>query len=858
MANKYLSSLLGAAKTVGKTALGVMSPAVAAANTIKAIKNRPTDGLGLAPANKQALTSSFKTGTALANPATTGASYLSKKVGQTVGTSVRSLAGDNPYAKPAGVVGPKNAQQAATAQAPKATTMTPIAPGASQAGMITPSPTSAVSGQTVVPAVSKATLVGPNGERVAVQTGSQEAKNYFGQGYKLEGAKDTTAAPAFDMPKETATLEDIPSDQSTRPAGEPVVDPLQEQLDALRTSYLESLKLSPEEQKKQEELDALNEQANAAIYGVDAEGSQRGFTTGYATGLKGALGRQAEIAKLPLEARIANLQAARQAEQQSTNAKLGFVQSDVTAQREREKEERGFSREDAAAKRTILVQALQNGATQEQMAQILAAKTPEQAIQVAGNLLTPKQKKDYITLSEGQSVIDPTTGERIYTAPKTVKEDDDWSSERLSEAEAANLGVPYGTTRGEAQGSSRLDPLKQESQSTVNSSTAALGEKLGLIDEVLSSRGLSGTVGTWKWGRWTPFKLDAADKKVFLAQVDKLVDTETLDKLIDLKSRGGTLGALSETELDILKSSATTISRLIEKDENGVPTGKIKISEKLFEDEVNKLKAKTMDAVARLQGFEDFKHLKEVVGGDEALNKAIEEFGGLGAVAKAYAQGDDPNGLFDEGGDSQGLFTSAPSTALNGSIGSLSERFESKGDPGIIGYDQTGGYSYGTYQLAHDNAKRFVEQSPYANQFKGLAFNSPQFRNRWAQVAQRDPNGFAQAQKAYIAKTHYEPQLQKIQQETGLQIARLSPAMKDVIWSTAVQHGANSPIVVNALKTLGKGATEAQVIDKIYGLRWSGGQQFRSSTPQTRQAVKNRFLQERQLALSKLNNRRTA
>jgi hypothetical protein len=175
-------------------------------------------------------------------------------------------------------------------------------------------------------------------------------------------------------------------------------------------------------------------------------------------------------------------------------------------------------------------------------------------------------------------------------------------------------------------------------------------------------------------------------------------------------------------------------------------------------------------------------------------------------------------------------------TAQN--VGSLSARYESSGNPGVIGYDSTGGYSYGTYQLAHNNAQTFVQQSPYAREFQGLKFNSPQFQQKWKEVAKRDPQGFERAQHDFIFKTHFQPQEQKLM-SIGVNANSLSPTLKDVIWSTAVQHGPNNNIIVNAFKSSPK--TESDLIKTIYKMRWNGGANFASSTPEVKKSVYNRF-----------------
>lgn len=174
------------------------------------------------------------------------------------------------------------------------------------------------------------------------------------------------------------------------------------------------------------------------------------------------------------------------------------------------------------------------------------------------------------------------------------------------------------------------------------------------------------------------------------------------------------------------------------------------------------------------------------------------------------------------------------------SLGGLSAKYESSGNPGAIGYDSTGGNSYGTYQLAHNNAKKFVEQSPYAAEFKGIPFNSEAFKQKWREVAKQDPESFKEAQHDYIAQTHYEPQKQKLA-SLGVDLDAYSPVLKDVIFSTGVQHGGNNNIIESAFKKLGKDADEEDLIKEIYKERWAGGKRFASSTPAVRQSVYKRF-----------------
>lgn len=90
---------------------------------------------------------------------------------------------------------------------------------------------------------------------------------------------------------------------------------------------------------------------------------------------------------------------------------------------------------------------------------------------------------------------------------------------------------------------------------------------------------------------------------------------------------------------------------------------------------------------------------------------------------------------------------------------------------------------------------------------------------------------------------------------TGLEADKLSPAMREVIWSTAVQHGpAGAARIFNRADTMSGKPTdpayERKLISHVYALRAG---QFGSSSSDVQAAVSNRFKQEKMLALNMLN-----
>lgn len=189
-------------------------------------------------------------------------------------------------------------------------------------------------------------------------------------------------------------------------------------------------------------------------------------------------------------------------------------------------------------------------------------------------------------------------------------------------------------------------------------------------------------------------------------------------------------------------------------------------------------------------------------------------------------------------------------------VGALSQKFESGGNPASIGYDSTGGYSYGKYQFAHNTAENFINQSPYKDDFKGLTFSSRGWQNKWKELAKKNPDEFGQAQEDYAQKQYLQPLAAKAAQ-AGIDISQRSPVLAQVIFSTAIQHGANTDVIDKAIAKAGPDATDEELIKAIYDERWSNGERFGSSTPAVQNAVKNRFFGpqgELATALSQLND----
>jgi hypothetical protein len=201
-------------------------------------------------------------------------------------------------------------------------------------------------------------------------------------------------------------------------------------------------------------------------------------------------------------------------------------------------------------------------------------------------------------------------------------------------------------------------------------------------------------------------------------------------------------------------------------------------------------------------------------------------------------------------------------------IGKLSEKYESGGrGPATVstGEGDPGGVSYGTYQLASKigRADEFVREF-YPKEFEGLRGGTPEFTARWKRLAEEQPEQLRENEHRFIRRTHYDPQVIKIEKALGVKVSERSAAFRDVIWSTSVHHGPNTDVVLMAAKDLetrfpnaGGKYTDRQWIEAIYRERGRMDDQgklvrFRGVSERWIPALSKRFEKECEDALAML------
>ncbi|MFW5730429.1 MAG: hypothetical protein ACOCV7_02170 [Desulfonatronovibrionaceae bacterium] len=211
--------------------------------------------------------------------------------------------------------------------------------------------------------------------------------------------------------------------------------------------------------------------------------------------------------------------------------------------------------------------------------------------------------------------------------------------------------------------------------------------------------------------------------------------------------------------------------------------------------------------------------------------------------------------------------SSARDSALeNSRPGQLAARFESHGSSSAIGYDRRGGTCYGIYQLssrrgtmgefldflddkAPDISSRLRNAGPADSGGKTGAMPM-----EWKVIAADQPERLADLQHQFIEDKFYRPAAAGVGERLGLDMDQATFALREVLWSTAVQHGVYGAMDIfqeaGASIDFKQGETsERRMIQAVYDERRT---RFSGSTQAVQAAVQNRFNQEMQMVLAML------
>jgi hypothetical protein len=200
----------------------------------------------------------------------------------------------------------------------------------------------------------------------------------------------------------------------------------------------------------------------------------------------------------------------------------------------------------------------------------------------------------------------------------------------------------------------------------------------------------------------------------------------------------------------------------------------------------------------------------------------------------------------------------------------LSAQYESNNAIDCIGYDRGGGTSYGRFQIASKTGTmtafiKFLDGTApdIADRLKGAGpantgGKTGHMPTVWKQIAASQPDRFEALQHEFIRTTSYSPAAKSILLTTGVDVTKRSYALREVLWSTAVQHGPGgaerifSRAMDKAEATASSQDFDKNVIEEVYRIR---GTQFYRHTRRVRMAVQSRFQDEKSMALALLDDR---
>jgi len=201
----------------------------------------------------------------------------------------------------------------------------------------------------------------------------------------------------------------------------------------------------------------------------------------------------------------------------------------------------------------LSIQALMAGASGAVISAIRQSETFDDALKIGGDFLRQKPKASEL-------------------------------DELLSISEAKELGVPFGTTKRDLLGQTLgADDVPNER------GLFQKEENINLISGLLNNTYLNNAVGSQRLQRLSLTSLVTSGKSDFVASVEQLTSQLSLDALIRAKEDGATFGALSDTEMQILSSSATKIANWKKEEVFGTKTEGYKTTPDKFKAELDKI-----------------------------------------------------------------------------------------------------------------------------------------------------------------------------------------------------------------------------------------------------------------------------
>lgn len=388
---------------------------------------------------------------------------------------------------------------------------------------------------------------------------------------------------------------------------------IQKRLLGTLTPTVEETQLGVREADVSKQLADLAAATQAGILGREGQG--RGITTGLIRGEQEKMFRQAGIAALPLSAQLANIQAKLKSKQIQRGAAADVATTEMEFETKRQEREAKETKAELAKSEPFVLGDMllrMNPETGEVEELFTVTKENQTATMQEYNLYKQEggtenfigflaEKKRAETLAdEAEIEADPNIGKTVKVGDQTLM----WNPD------TQNYDVEIG-----------VGPGKVTEEDAANISV--LGDKVNILDNILVSKNLNKITGTGI-GATTEFYASSAlgTTQDTILKVQQILSKETIDTLINLKARGGTLGALSDQERIMLQSAATSIGASAV---TSLTSGKVigyQMSEEAFIKEINNIKNITNRAITTMQEVDTTTLDDYIRDNPDALDKA--------------------------------------------------------------------------------------------------------------------------------------------------------------------------------------------------------------------------------------------
>jgi len=185
--------------------------------------------------------------------------------------------------------------------------------------------------------------------------------------------------------------------------------------------------------------------------------------------------------------------------------------------------------------------------------------------------------------------------------------------------------------------------------------------------------------------------------------------------------------------------------------------------------------------------------------------------------------------------------------------------YRRKGDPYAVGAVSSGkgdfgGKSYGVYQFPSSDPshlKSFInwKGNPFGERLKKFPIGSSGFDAEWKSLGLDSNKKFGQAQETYHRNFEWNKQLSGFSSKSGVDFTGRSESLVDVVVGSVNQYGSLTTGQANYINSKGGNSlSDREIGVHLQNYKLANYQNnFRSSSPRVREAVKNRIIRERNI-----------